>query len=311
MIRFLVAALLAFLPVPLAAQPAGEEQPFTSHVAEFDRFAVETATMERAERVALFRARFADVFPGFYALRGRDEARHEARIAQALEAYPRLRERILAVDAAFAESFATGLPRMQAVFPDFGVTMPVHLVHSMGEMDGGTRTIGGTTYLIFGADMIAQLHDAETVGPLLDHELFHMYHKRFFSCEPLWCSAWREGLATYVAERMNPGATDRQLLLHLPVSLREAVDPRFDEAMCLLAAKRNSEEDADYAPFFYFSTDGATGFPGRFGYYLGYRIARQVGEGMSLEALAKLTPEQVRPRFDRAITELADCSGTE
>jgi hypothetical protein len=43
------------------------------------------------------------------------------------------------------------------------------------QMDGGTREIGGKTYLIFGADVITQIHESRDLTPFLDHELFHRF----------------------------------------------------------------------------------------------------------------------------------------
>ena len=55
--------------------------------------------------------------------------------------------------------------RFGRAFPDYRPTMPTYLLHSLGEMDGGTRDLGGSIALLFGADMIARYHDAASIGP--------------------------------------------------------------------------------------------------------------------------------------------------
>jgi hypothetical protein len=308
-------SLAALLAWPGAGREplGGEQRPqrgdalFTSYTDAFDRFARDTVATPDAERVRLFRARFATVFPGFYAPRERTETEFESSILRALQDYPAIRDRYLAAAQTFGAAFARGNTRFRTFFPDYRLTVPVYLVHSLGEMDGGGRTIEGRDVMVFGADVIAQIHDPDTIGPFLDHELFHVYHSRFFAdCDQLWCALWREGLATYVAERMNPGATDRQLLLTSPMPLRAAVEPHLAEAVCLARAKMDSTDDADLRPFF---QGGASpgAFPPRFGYYVGYRIARQIGGHMSLAALARLTQTTARPRIERAMRDLGGC----
>ena len=57
----------------------------------------------------------------------------------------------------------------------------------------------------------------------MHHELFHLYHSRAFEgCDAVWCGLWREGLAVHVAAELNPGASDAELVLTMPVPLRAA-----------------------------------------------------------------------------------------
>lgn len=155
--------------------------------------------------------------------------------------------------------------------------------------------------------MIARIHDEQTVGPLLDHELFHTYYAPVFpGCMPLWCRLWDEGLATYTAQRLNPGASDRALLLEYPRAIRPEVEPRFAEAVCLTLAKLDSTEDTDVGGMF----DGGEGLPGwppRFGYYVGLKVAAKAAEKMPLRKLAKLGPAKVRPLVEATLRSMADC----
>lgn len=142
-------------------------------------------------------------------------------MADALDGFPALRTRYRQVEQSFPEAFATATLLFGQRFQGFPPPpLPIRFVHSLGRMDGGTRTLGGRSYMIFGADVIARLHDDGTIGPFLDHELFHVENGRWFGdCDPdttLWCTRWQEGTAVYNASAMNPGATDHMLMLDNP-----------------------------------------------------------------------------------------------
>ena len=309
----IMAAALAAQASPASTAPREKAAPvtapadFTAHTAAFTAFFDETATMPESERVRLFRKRFNTLFPGFYQPNGRTEAQYDAAVAAALTGFPAIRSKYTAASNAFAQAFTTGQARFIKTFPDYKLNMPVYLVHSLGQMDGGSRTIDGRNVMIFGADVIAKIHDETTIAPFLDHELFHLYHATWFpDCDALWCSLWQEGMAVYVASRMNPGASERQLLLDIPQPLPAAVNPRLGEAMCLARAKFDSTEQADYAPFF-FGRPSAGPFPARFGYYLGYLLAGKVGTSMTLMEMAHMPPAKVRPLLENALAEYGAC----
>ena len=309
MIR-LIAAMLALLlaaPAPALAQspPTPGLRAFTD---DFDRFAMGTAGMPDAERVRLFRERFNALVPGFYEPRfGATEEKYNAHVARALAAYPAQRDKFLAAARDFRAAYDGGNVRFRRFFPDYAPTMPIYLVHSLGEMDGGTRDLRGKMVALFGADVIARIHDGATIGPFLDHELFHFYHARFFpDCEALWCSLWQEGLAVYVASKMNPGADDRALMLTLPRPIRPEVEPRFGEAVCFTRSKMDSTARADLTEFFFGDGSGKV-FPPRFGYYVGYRLAQALGAKRDLKTLARMKPAQVRPLLQETMAKLASC----
>lgn len=304
MIRQLLVAFALLVAGPAVAQPG-----FRSLTGEFDRFAQETAAMPEAERVKLFRARFNALLPGFYEPRfGATEEKYDAHIARNLAVYPERRDKFLAAARDFEAAYASGNTRFRRFFPDYAPTMPIYLVHSLGEMDGGTRELRGQPVAVFGADVIAKIHDSTSIGPFLDHELFHFHHAKFFpDCEALWCSLWQEGLAVYVASRMNPNADDRALMLTIPRPMRAEVEPRLGEAVCLARAKFDSTSKDDYGEFFFGNGSGKV-FPPRFGYYLGYRLAQVMGETSDLEALATMPPDRVRPALQAAMTKLATCN---
>ncbi len=310
-LRPILAALLFLFGAAPVAEAQTAPAPLTSLTSEFAQFADETAAVPEAERVARFKARFEPLLPGFYEARGRDPARYDAQIAKALSDFPAIRDKYDAAASDFTAAFQTATARFRRFFPDFEITMPVYLVHSLGEMDGGTRTIRGRNVAIFGADVIARIHDETTIPPFLDHELFHIYHARFFpDCDALWCSLWQEGLAVYVASQLDPGSSDRQLLLTLPRPIRPEVDAHFEGAICFTRSKLDSADPADSAAFFQGGSGPGNGYPPRFGYYIGYRIALKLGERIGLEELAKLPAARVRDLMNEALAGFAPCGGS-
>ena len=312
MILALLAAVLGMATPAADAQPpkaaaTAQAGTLTDLTPDFVAFADQSAALPDADRVKAFHLRFDPVLPGYYDGKGAKQAGFDAFTMLLLKNWPKNRDKFIATAAAFGTAFTRGQNHFKMAFPDYSLTVPVYLVHSMGQQDGGTRTIGGRTIMFFGADVIAAIHDETTIGPFLDHELFHIYHDKFFGdCPQLWCSLWEEGLATYIAAQLNPGASDRALLLTQPRPIRPEVEPRLAEAMCSLRAKFESALPDDYAPFFL--GGAAKGeFPPRYGYFLGYLLAAKIGEKMPLQALAKLPRDKVKPLLTAAIDSYGLC----
>lgn len=321
--RLLLALFLSLSTTAIAAQPPADAPPpaeaapavpaaapaAVSLLPQFDAFALQHAGDKPANRVAAFQREFAPVLPDFYAPRSRTEEGYARLVAETLAAYPARRDKILAVGKAFDARLATASARFRQFFPDFALTMPVYLLHSLGEMDGGTRTINGRTALIFGADIIAQIHDDSTIGPLFDHELFHTYHLAYFpECGQVWCNLWTEGLAVYVAARLNPGISDRALLLDSPVPLRPAVDAQLAFALQTVRAALDDREGVTAERLFQGGDDRGERqpLPRRYGYYVGYRMVERLAGERSLESLAKMPPEAVRPLIEQTLKEMED-----
>lgn len=297
------AAVRAPAPIPVAAARAGQFVDLTpAFTANFD------ANVDKTDdqRLAAFHAAFDPLMPGYYHRSGDNQARFEKAILSHLHDFPARRASFVQTATGFRAAFEQGQRSFRRAFPDYRLTVPVYLVHSMGQQDGGTRSIAGKTVMVFGADVIARIHDAQTIGPFLDHELFHIYHERLFGeCPSLWCSVWEEGLAVYVAAQLNPGADDRQLLLNNPRPIRPEVAPRLVEAMCRLRASIDSTDQARYAEFL--QGDGKGPFPPRYGYLLGLLIAEKIGKDMPLSAMARLNQAQARPLIDKALASFGEC----
>jgi len=307
----LLSALVALAPVAASPPPAASP-PYHSLTAEYERFYDETAAMPEAERVALFRQRFDALFPGFYEpAEGQTEAQFNASIAKSLTAFPALREKYQATERDFPRAYAAGLAHFRAQFPGFKLVLPVWFVHSLGRMDGGTRELKGKVYMIFGADVIAKIHDGKDIGPFLDHEMFHVENGQWFKdCDALWCSLWQEGGATYAASVMNPGADDHLLMLDQPRPIRAGVDAGWRGALCQTRADLESTDHKIYAGYF-FGGDRQQKFPARWGYYVGFRLMQRLGRTMSLSQIDHLDNKSAKPlvahELDAMIAEAGGC----
>jgi len=201
-----------------------------------------------AQRVAAFKSRFETLLPGFFRAERvgwMTNAQYDDAIVQSFEMFPALRDRFVATTANFTGSLTPAFNHFARTFPDLKPIGAVYLVHSLGEFDGGTKPVAGQPRLVFGADVIAQLH-AGNLQPFFHHELFHVYHAQFFTeCEQMWCALWSEGLAVLAAQRLNPSATDAELLLDSPQPIRAEVERDRRAALCAVAARLHSTEGAD------------------------------------------------------------------
>ncbi len=274
--------------------------------AEFDSVAIATAALDDKARVAAFEAAMTPLASGFYA-RSRKPDRYDNRVLNNLKAYPGQRAKILAVSRRFAALLAPARVSFEREFGPVYSDQPVYLLHSLSEMDGGTRDLGGKDTLIFGADGIVKYHGDHDLTPFFHHELFHLSHEKpFGTCKPVWCSLWEEGLATYVAASLNPQAGAGALLLDTPKPIRPPVDANRAGAVCSVMPLLDSEKEDDYAALFY-GNKQLPGWPARMGYYIGYLALADLGRTHSLRQLAALKPAEARPLLDAALQRLATC----
>jgi hypothetical protein len=180
----------------------------------------------------------------------------------------------------------------------------------MGELDGGTRALEGKSTLLFGADVIAEVHSGQSLNAFFYHELFHLYHEtKVTSCMAVWCALWEEGLATYVSSRLDPGASDDELVLNLPKPIRPAVEADRQRAVCAVVRRLNSTTEEDFSALFQ-GDDRLPGFPSRMGYYIGYLVAADIGRTHALHDMAELSLVQARPLIDAALARMATCPAT-
>lgn len=302
--------LRSLLALTIAATSVGASPPpIIDFTGDYISFFHATKNVPTPERVVRFKAEMAKRFSGFYDAKrvGQSEAKYDARIARSFAEFPAIEAKFTARAASVAGQLADAQTNFVRTFPSSGPMPPIYLVHSLGEMDGGTRDFGGRSVLVFGADEIARAHRADAnERPFFEHELFHVYHEpRFGKCDPLWCLLWEEGLATYVASRLNPGAKDEELLL--PSADMVTINAKRREAVCAVRGVFLSTNETDYKSLF---TGGAhlPGLPERTGYFIGYMVAGRLGRRHSLQELANWSVAEARPRVEATLKAMAnDC----
>jgi hypothetical protein len=179
-ITFLLIACLGAVPT-LSRSTVSAIPPYHSIAGQFPVFLDQTADMPTAVRVAAFKKWFGGLSPGFYEpAYGQTQAKFDESVTDAFAAFPQLRSRYEKVEQDFPQQFAMGIAHFRKQFPGFKPSLPIWFVHSLGRMDGGTRTFGGKTYMIFGADVIARVHSDGSIRPFLDHEIFHVENGQWF-----------------------------------------------------------------------------------------------------------------------------------
>lgn len=307
--RFLMLALLALAGCQTAPAANAQETPRYHLVdlsGDFVRFYDATEGQSDTDRLAAFHRDVASRFPEFYDAARFDAGREDQRVLGAIRQFPSIRESYLRASAQFSAAMDPAFTSFTRAFPDMQPIGDVYLVHSLGEMDGGTRDFHDQTYFIFGADIMARVHAGfSSEQPFFHHELFHRYHQRFFGdCEPVWCGLWQEGLAVYVAAQLNPAASDSELLLSSPQPIRAAVDANRVLAFCAVKARLESTAQNDYAQLFQ-GQSHVEGLPPRFGYYVGYLVAQEAGRTHTLQQLAHMPAAEVHPLIEAALTTLA------
>ena len=313
MIRALGAlGALALLGACAATPPAAAPPVYTDLSQAFVDFYDRTEGLDDAARLAAFKAQVAPLLPGFYAPRlGRTPEQQDRMTLNAIRRFPEIREKYAATQRAFPDAYARAIAHFRQAFPHSDAVLPTYFLHSLGEMDGGTREIGDRTVMVFGADGIAQYHTPSDIGPFFDHELFHVEHGAHFpECEPVWCALWTEGLATAAAEAMNPGIDQAGLMLTIPRPIQPEIDADWQAALCLARSRLDSTSREDYAAMF-MGGSAEQAYPPRWGYYVGFRLAQRVLREHSLVELAHMPPTQaepvVRDELDAMIAEAGGC----
>lgn len=297
---------LFFTAALLLAQPAaaGTPCPVENLLPAYHAFEQATATQSPPERADAFLSTYARAHPGFFLL-GDTTALDQLRAPAAAffaggTPRPGLRPYSEAALVETERAVALALPlaqqRFLAAFPDFRCTTTVVLGVSLGRFDG-LLVPGNPPRLQFGLDLIARIHDADTLPALFAHELFHLYQRQVNPAVtridpiPVWSGLWQEGLATWVSGALTPALTPERLFWIPPGLL-----PRAEAAHRALAAALLADVDAtgDRYDRWFTANGGTDTLPARGGYYLGYRLASELARTHSAAELARMPPAAVR-----------------
>ncbi|MFD2365975.1 DUF2268 domain-containing putative Zn-dependent protease [Pseudoduganella sp. GCM10020061] len=191
-------------------------------------------------------------------------------------------------------------------FPDLAYSGDIYFMYSLGGFDGGVRNIKGNSALLFGLDMITWVYGkGANPEPFFHHELFHIYHRQFKhkdQPEGILGALWGEGLATYVAQALNPG-TGGVEIFGLPRNTPERVLADVPGLAKNLRALLDSKSSDDYRRYF-LGLDEKAEVPSRSGYVMGYLVAKKLAKRHTLQELAHTPLSELRPEIEQALAEL-------
>jgi hypothetical protein len=218
-------------------------------------------------------------------------------------------EKLHAVAANAMPAFDKAQTDFAKTFSDFRCDADVMFGISLLHFDGhGYNDKSGREHMRFGIDMIALLHAPQDLPAFFAHELFHIYHAQALGVHPedderTWWAMWEEGLATYVSRRMNAPLTEQQVLW-FPSDLAAQMEKpgvMRETAKEMLADFGNTK---NYA-FWFQAGHSAPNLPARAGYFMGLRMAEELGRTRTLQELAHLTPAEVEPMAKAFLEEQA------
>jgi hypothetical protein len=218
-------------------------------------------------------------------------------------------EHLHAVAANVMPSFDKAQTDFTNTFPDFRCSADVAFGVSLLHFDGhGYNDKSGRQHMRFGIDMIALLHAPQHLPPFFAHELFHIYHAQVLGLHPedderTWWAMWEEGLATFVSRRLNMPLTEQQVLWFpsdLAAQMRKSGVMK-ETAKAMLADFSTTE----HYSYWFQAGHSAPGLPSRAGYFMGLRMAEELGRTRSLQQLAHLTPAEVEPLAKAFLEEQA------
>ncbi|MCB9558023.1 MAG: hypothetical protein H6707_18055 [Deltaproteobacteria bacterium] len=192
-------------------------------------------------------------------------------------------------------------------FPSFSWQGKVYFTVSVDAFDGAVRRVNGEMALLFGIDKIAKLHGSgASLEPLFHHELFHMHHGHVnpspMDDRTLLYPLWNEGLAVFVAKKLNPDATWGQLVLSDDM-VRQGTQQLPSLAKELRPHLKGSTE-ASYRDFF-LGAGKRQDIPNRVGYFVGFRVVQEVAKERSLAQLVRLRGKALFDAVDGVLARFA------
>jgi hypothetical protein len=289
--------------------------PVVDEFAEFVAFAQRTqplpqdARLERFEHefVAAHAALYVPTVTGFAPGPALDAAARGT--LQALDADGAL----AAHHAALLRTLPRVIERFAAAFPDFRCDFPIHVAPTFGAMDGAGRIVDGRPALVLGPDTIARVESDEQLPVFVAHEFFHRHHARVAGFgddlgerDLIWRALWSEGLATYASAQLNPQRPLADAWL-LPRDLQERTEPLVPTLAAELLPALDRVDAQAFGLFFMGGSARAKALarPYRTGYYMGYLVARRLGERYTLPELARLQGPALRSEIGAALAEMA------
>ena len=222
---------------------------------------------------------------------------------------PRIAPSMRDATANLPEKLSATQARFLEQFPDMKWAGDIYVMASGYCFNGRAQMIQGRGAILFGMDATVALGQKD-LSPGMTHELFHRYHHQFFDFEgssnyPLWTTLWAEGMAQYVSEELNPGASDADLA-HVPIGTIPNVDARRPELAEDFLKKFVSTQEAD-AKIWFNDTNSKDPFvPPRAGYELGVLVVRDLAKHYSLLTMAHWPQSEVQPKIQETLAAMAN-----
>lgn len=307
-------SLFSLIATAPAAYSADSEEPKKPHVVDvagdFLTFWNETQNLGDKERVQKFLSEVASKAPDLYykvLFDYWDKVLHtnrDERIAKQIKEFPTIKARYRQVYNELSGSMNTYLEQFQKRFPDFKLdNVDIYIAHSMGGSNGAAVPLDGRTMFYLGVDMIAIHNNYPHQKPFFDHEFFHVYHlQKYKLANKFYARFWMEGLATYVSKKMNPDATNTELMIDDTLIARTL--PILPEMATDVLNNLEAEDKDLKLKFKYFDIESKDrNIPPRAGYYLAYLLVQKIAQDASIGQMASWQEQEILERMKRALKD--------
>jgi hypothetical protein len=222
---------------------------------------------------------------------------------------PKIMPGIHEAAADLPQKLSAARDRFLQAFPDMRWTGDVYVMASGYCFNGRAQSVRGHEAILLGIDTRVALGQKDPI-PDMTHELFHRYHSRFFDFKPssgypLWTTLWAEGMAEFVAEKLNPGASDADLSL-VPIGMPRQVDARRKELAADFLRVFAATDDEDAKKWFNDTNSKDLVVPARAGYELGVLVVRELAQRYSIQVMAHWSRSQAESRIKAALAFIAN-----
>jgi len=220
------------------------------------------------------------------------------------------------IDGEFRAQLPGAYTAFLAAYPGLDPALPIYVGPSLFTSSGQVREFNGRTIVMYGLDVMAVvLADVEDHVPDIQHELFHAYHwqrnpgiaaagrEAFVATRttPMFYDLWIEGLALHAVHRLDPEAPLALLLASTALPEKgPVVLARVAGELRRRLDVTNIDEVGDY---FFFHTS-RTDIPSRIAYYVGLRLAEEIGRRLSMEQMIALDGDDLRREVEAGLLAL-------
>jgi hypothetical protein len=233
----------------------------------------------------------------------------EENLKRQLVEFKSLRKKYESVASQFRVELPPAIFKFKEMFPDFSIANEINIVHSLGELNGGTRQIKGKTRFYIGIDVIAKFHSWQDQTAFFHHELFHLYHMQknpdVYSSDSVALALWKEGLATWVSKKLNQHASPAELMLEIPPNLYSEC-LRNKKVLAESLKQDLSKIDLETYKKYFLMSGGSTVIPKRAGYCIGFLAVEDVSKNLSVDQMVNAKPSVIEQLLANSLSRLSD-----